>query len=92
QEKLEDIFWELDSELEEAREEYAWWIGGANLKIENPYVRINFLNNAIASSLREIEFSIFFSSASPLILIGSNDNLDSKECISEVFKARSSFI
>jgi len=55
QEKLEDIFWELDSELEEAREEYAWWIGGANPKIENPYVRINFLNSKLFGIIKRLQ-------------------------------------
>ncbi|CAJ0848347.1 984_t:CDS:1, partial [Entrophospora sp. SA101] len=55
QEKLEDIFWELDSELEEAREEYAWWIGGANPKIEDPYVRINSLNSKLFGIIKRLQ-------------------------------------
>ncbi|CAJ0762616.1 6456_t:CDS:2, partial [Entrophospora sp. SA101] len=43
------------SELEEAREEYAWWIGGANPKIEDPYVRINSLNSKLFGIIKRLQ-------------------------------------
>ncbi|CAG8655276.1 3637_t:CDS:1, partial [Paraglomus occultum] len=58
QEKLQDIFWKLESELEEAEEKYAWWIGGGgntNPEIENPYIRINSLNRELFGIIKRLQ-------------------------------------